>query len=134
MLKAILATIAGYAVWTIIWLGGALVLFAIFPEVRPDPGAGLQPVTSVPYLVSALALSLVCSLAAGFVAALIAGRTSKVPANLAALLLITGVGVQTGSWDMLPVWYNIPFLLAIVPLTLLGARLAQSKKAPDATA
>ena len=41
---------------------------------------------------------------------------------LAALLLVTGIPVQLGSWALLPVWYHLAFLIALVPMTVLGGR------------
>jgi hypothetical protein len=34
-----------------------------------------------------------------------------------------GIFFQSQAWQLMPLWYHVPFLLLIVPATLLGARL-----------
>ena len=127
MWKLVLAVIAGYAAWTIIWLVGGLALLTAFPDALPsDKG---QPIGSTPYLASALLLSVVCSLAAGAVCRLAGSRWLIGSVVLAALLLLTGIGVQLGSWELMPVWYHAAFLALLVPVTLGGARLTRPQSA-----
>lgn len=117
MLKAIIAVIAGYAVWTVIWLGGNAVLFTDAAEVV----AAGQPYTAAGPLLGAVVLSVVCSLAAGYVCAFLArGRPLMI---LAVLLLLTGIGVQAGVWSLMPLWYHLVFLGLVVPVTMAGGRL-----------
>ena len=42
--------------------------------------------------------------------------------GLCAVLVILGIGAETMSWGLLPVWYHLVFILLLVPATLLGAR------------
>ena len=44
-------------------------------------------------------------------------------------MLLTGLCVQIGAWSMMPVWYHLPFLVLLVPVTLLGASLVKPKRA-----
>ena len=121
MMRAILGAVAGYAIWTILWLGGnALILGAAAETVSKG-----EPFTAIGPLLGALVLSIVCSLSAGFVAA----RTGGVRAHTAVLvaagaLLLTGIGVQAGSWALMPVWYHLSFLVLLLPGVMLGGRLA----------
>ncbi len=120
MLRAILAVIAGYLVWTALWLGGNAAFFGAAGEAV---GAGV-PYTAAGPLAGTIALSVVCSVAAGLTAAAIAGQRARaVVLVLAALLLLTGILVQIGVWPLMPVWYHLTFLALIVPATLLGGRL-----------
>ena len=74
-------------------------------------------------LLAYLLLSVVASLAAGVATAKLAPR---LPMRhvwiLAALLLATGIPVQMTSWELLPAWYHLMFLAALVPVTVLGGR------------
>lgn len=116
MMRAILAVILGYGLWTILWLGGNAGLKAAFPDALPEGG----PYTATLPLVLALALSVFCSLASGALAGALA-RGAPVLV-LALFLLATGIGVQTTAWDLMPLWYHLVFLALLVPVTLLGGR------------
>ena len=41
------------------------------------------------------------------------------------IMVLIGVGVQAGSWGEFPVWYHVPFLIGVVPFTVLGGRLVR---------
>lgn len=127
MWKLVLAVIAGYALWTVLWLGGGQGLLAAFPDAMPQ--ADGQPIGSTPYLVGALVLSVICSLAAGALCRLGKAHWLAAAITLSVLLLLTGIGVQASSWDLMPVWYHLPFLILLVPATLLGARIARPTSA-----
>ena len=118
MMRATLAVLLGFAVWTALWLAGNSVLFTEAAEVV---GAG-ERYTAVGPLSGAIGLSVVCSLSAGLVASKLGGAGRPV-AVLAGLLLLTGLGVQVGAWDLMPVWYHVLFLVLLVPCTCLGGCL-----------
>jgi hypothetical protein len=130
MWRPVLAVIAGYAVWTVIWLGGGQALLAAFPDALPSGELEVQPITSTPYLASALVLSIICSLAAGAFCRIGASRWLTGALVLSVLLLLTGIGVQASAWSLMPVWYHLAFLALLVPVTLLGARLTRPKPRP----
>ena len=58
-----------------------------------------------------------------------ASRRWTCAAVLAALLLATGIPVQLSVWNDLPVWYNLAFLILLVPETVFGASLLNWKDA-----
>ena len=121
MLRAILGAIVGYAVWTALWLGTNQVAFAAEAEAAQ---AG-EAITEVGPLSAILALSVVCSLFAGFVAAKIGRARARNAAWICGVLLLaTGIGVQMSSWDLMPVWYHVAFLALLLPVTLFGARFS----------
>jgi len=125
MLRSILGVIGGYIAWTVIWLGGGLAMMPIFPDQPTEAGVYDSPA----FLGLSLVLSVICSLAGGAVCAWISRSVSKTPALiLAALLLLTGLGVQIGAWSTMPVWYHLPFMALLVPMTLLGASLVKPKR------
>jgi hypothetical protein len=93
MIRTILGAVAGYAVWTLLWLGGNTLFFR---EASRVVGEG-QSYTSVGPLLGVIALSIACSLIAGITASRIARATAgKSVATMAVLLLLTGIGVQSG--------------------------------------
>lgn len=127
MLRAALAVIAGYAVWTVIWLAGGAGVAAAFPGAFPEEGRFEQ----APPLIALLVLSLVCSLAAGASCGAIA-KSSRPVLITAILLLITGIGVQAAAWSSYPLWYHIPFLALLIPATGVGGHLILRKNAASA--
>lgn len=118
--RAILAVLVGYAVWTVIWLGSA----ALFFQGTSERMKLEEPVTELGPLLGMLGLSIVCSLAGGWSTGRLAASNPRAVLALAILLLLTGIGVQLGVWDLMPVWYHLLFLLLLLPMTRLGARLA----------
>ncbi len=118
--RAIAAVVAGYLLWTVLWLGfnaGAQSLF-------PDTIGASQPITSVGVLLTYLAYTVVISVAAGFVCAAIRTKNpAKAVQVLAGLLLVSGVVAEVSYWDATPVWYHLVFLALLVPSTLFGGRL-----------
>ncbi|MCA9277729.1 MAG: hypothetical protein H6815_02975 [Phycisphaeraceae bacterium] len=121
MARAIIGVIVGYAIWTCIWLGGNAVLL---PDAAKVVGEGQFYGDAGP-LAIALVLSVVCSLAAGIVTTSIARPMHRMRCGivLSIALLLTGIGVQTGVWNLMPAWYHISFLVLLVPMTLVGAKL-----------
>lgn len=127
MIRNVLSALAGYAVWTIIFLGGSAGIQAGMPAVHDADGY----TSNVTALVLYLAVSFVASLAGGNLTGRIArGNRMMWVGVLAFLLVATGIPVQLSAWDLLPVWYNLVFLAALAPLTLLGGRAS----APDPVA
>ncbi len=120
MLRTVLAVVVGYAAWTVLWLGGNAVLFDTVSTVVAK-GERFDQIGS---LLGVVALSVVCAIVAGISAASIAReRASVAVLATAALLLVTGIGVQSGVWHLLPVWYHLVFLGLIVPVCVVAGRL-----------
>jgi len=120
-MKTILGIIAGYVVWTVLWLFGN----ALLKRAGLTPHESSVPIQSVEALCSLIALSVLCSLVAGFLAQVISGATSSRSwIGLGFLLLATGVAVQWSVFHLMPVWYHIVFLALVVPVTFEGTRLA----------
>lgn len=117
MMKRVLGIVAGYLVWTVVFLGGGAVLRSALAGVHDAEGFTEDPTALILYLV----LSFGASYLAGLTTARLAGGGRPV-LLLALCLLGTGIPVQIGSWDQLPVWYNLVFLAMLVPVTLLGGR------------
>jgi hypothetical protein len=120
MTRAAIGVIIGYLVWTLFWLGGNA---AFFGQVAKVVAAG-EPVTDAGVLVSVMLMSIVCSIAAGVCAGVISKQRRGAVLVMGVLLLATGIGVQIGVWQLMPVWYHITFLGLIVPACVFGGRIA----------
>lgn len=121
---SILAVVAGYVTWTIVFLGGSAGIRSVMSSTHDAAGYSSDTSTLVVYLV----LSVIASAAAGYVGA----KISKVKIKrdtliLAGALLATGIPVQLSAWDLLPVWYNVAFLVLLVPVTWWGSTLVASR-------
>jgi uncharacterized membrane protein (DUF485 family) len=125
MIRNIVSVVVGYAVWTVIFLGGSAAIRNFRAEFHDENGFTSDVVSLVSYLV----FSIVASVAAGFLCVKIASSGKWLCATVLAIcLLATGIPVQLSAWNDLPVWYNLVFLVMLVPVTLLGGNLAMESK------
>lgn len=128
MMRSIGAVVAGFVVWSFLWLGGNIALSTAFPDAFDANGM----TTDAGMLVGVLIWSVVLSVVSGLIAGAVA-RQSKVTHGvvLGVLLLIVGVGVQVSVWNQMPIWYHLPFLALIVPGNVVGASLSRSRLGVD---
>ena len=120
MVRSVGAVLAGMVIWAVLWIGTNVVLAAGFPETIV---AG-EPITSLAMLLSLIGLSVVYSIGAGFVTALVAARREVAHAlALGVVQLGLGIYFEVTSWALLPVWYHLTFLALLVPATVGGGWL-----------
>lgn len=120
MLKIILGIVAGFFVWSILWVG----VDALLKAVWADYNVSVEAMNfSAAMLIMPLVLSAICSIIAGFVAALVAKENLISPLILGVLLLIVGILVQMGVWDKIPLWYHLAFWILLIPMTVFGGKL-----------
>lgn len=130
MVRIILGVIAGFVVWSILWVGSD----AVFSWISADWGktsvefreaaANKSPYAlSSAVLIALLVKSFVVSVISGFIAASIAGERTKSTVVLGILLLLFGIFVQVGYWNYMPLWYHFLFLFLLIPMTILGGKL-----------
>ena len=133
MLRVILGAVAGFIVWSILWVGSGEVLSLIssdYGKTSTDFRAAVASQT--PYalgsgvLIWLLVQGVICSLISGFTAALIARENFKSPLLLGVLLLLFGIFIQSMHWNYMPLWYHIPFLLLLIPITVLGGKFSKA--------
>jgi hypothetical protein len=74
-----------------------------------------------------LAIAAVTSLAAGAVAAWIAPKDPRAPWITGIILLVGFLPVHVKLWQSFPLWYHLSFLVMLVPLVVLGARLRRGR-------
>ena len=118
--RAIGAVVAGYALWSVLWIGFSALLQALFPEVV-DP---TRPLTHTGPLLAYIGFSVVISIASGWLCAAIRRENAmKTVWVLAIILLVTGIGFEASYWFLMPVWYHLAFLALLVPATVWGGSL-----------
>jgi hypothetical protein len=124
MLRSIIAVIICYVVWSVLWVAFNVLLKTI-GMLPPDD---TMPVSNVTSLIVLLLGSFAFSVIAGYVAAAIKTTSSVVPiAVLGILLLASGIFAELQYWQLMPVWYHVVFLAALIPLCFVGARIRRSK-------
>lgn len=121
MVRTVSAVVAGFVLWSMLWLGGNALLVQVMPGPFDDDGF----TSSAGVLALVLAMSIVWSLVAGFATAAIAGggRAANAAWILGGLLLAVGIFFQVQAGARLPLWYHAAFLILLVPMTVVGARL-----------
>jgi hypothetical protein len=122
-MKQTLGVVAGFVLWSVLWLcyNQLLLKLGILPSTLAQPFSTPTP------LLLLLAGSIVFSLVSGYVTARIGGLPSTMPALvLGILLLAIGIFFQLKRWNLIPVWYNVIFLVLLIPMTLAGARMRSS--------
>jgi hypothetical protein len=83
-------------------------------------------------LISRLTVAVICTLIAGAVAELAAGRSRTASVLLGIVLLALSAPVHLGSdWAEYPPWYHLAYLLSLLPLAILGGVLAIKISPPE---
>ncbi len=134
MLKIVLGVIVGFIVWSIVWVGSDALMGQIFPDWWGRHSAAIQTAFadgSTPEhdnMISLIMLirSVITSIIAGYMAALVAGEYRRSTMILGIILVLVGLAVEGLTWRMAPAWYHIIFVLLLYPMTVLGGRLRRS--------
>jgi hypothetical protein len=122
MLRNILGVIAGLLTWGVsVTLCNRLMRFGWPAYALAEPSLHF----SLAMLLARLVMSLVASVAAGWLAARVANRNGKAAWSLGLLLLLLFLPVHYSLWDKFPAWYHLVFLLTLAPLIGFGGSLAQ---------
>jgi hypothetical protein len=122
--KSIAAVIVGFIVWSVLHFGNMTIVQSVWADAIGEDGSCFE---TVPLAVM-LCITIVQSIAAGFVCRLIA-KKGKAPLGLAITLFAVGAAIEGLGWGLAPAWYHIVFLVMLVPMTLFGAALATKKAA-----
>lgn len=134
MLRVILGVIAGFIAWSILWVGSEPVLQALLPAwygVHQDKAAlalanGVAFESDTTIVLIGLVRSIIASLIAGFLAAVIANGNRNAPLILGIILLLVGIAVQYIAFNIFPIWYHVIFLGLLLPMTILGGKLKRT--------
>jgi len=118
VLRNILAVIAGSLIWTVMWLGSNAILMSFFPDWYRGR------IESVPVLLFTLLRSLIFSIIAGYLTALIAKHQEiNCAFALGVLQLALGIFFTVQFYESAPLWYHLLFLTLLIPGNLLGGQL-----------
>ena len=135
MLRIILGAAVGFVAWSILWVGSDALLAVVSPGWYGKSLVDLQTAVEnktdytadSALLLLGLARSVIFSLAAGFLAALVSRESIKAPLAAGFLLLLFGVFIQSIYWHYVPLWYHLPFLLLLVPVAFIGGQLKRQR-------
>ena len=124
--RSAVSIIAGFALWTILWLAVNTILQNAFPKLYGPSG---DPVAVL--LVILLVLSALYSVVSGYVTAAMAERDPERHALYLGLVLLTvGLFVQIQNWNLAPAWFHVFFLGLLAPGTMLGGYLQATRSTP----
>ncbi|MEP7211895.1 MAG: hypothetical protein ABI791_02390 [Acidobacteriota bacterium] len=131
MVRIILAVIAGFLAWSILWVGSDQVLMSLSPDWYGAHQLAFERAftnktafeASTTILLMHLVREVIITLAAGYLTAVIARENRRSTLVLGVLLLLFGIGVQAMAWNYIPIWYHFLFLFLLVPLTMMGGRM-----------
>jgi hypothetical protein len=134
MLRVVLAIIAGFIVWSVLWVGSDAVFSLISPDWWGKTSSEFRAAVEnrTPYALGSTVLllllvkSVITSVISGFITALIAKENAKSTFGLGILLLLFGIFTQAAHWSYMPLWYHVPFLLLLIPMTILGGKLKKT--------
>ncbi len=131
MIRIILAVIAGFLAWSILWVGSEQVLSAVFVDWFGAHQIAFEKATfnKEPFTADTTILifnvfrGIVVSIVSGYLAALIAGENKKSTLTLGILLLAFGLFIVSMTWSIIPLWYHVVFSAMLIPMTILGGKL-----------
>ncbi|MDM7923489.1 MAG: hypothetical protein QUS14_14420 [Pyrinomonadaceae bacterium] len=134
MVRIILAAVAGFIAWSIMWIGSDQVLMTAMPDWYGAHQLAFEKATKnndpftaeTTILVMHLVRSILITIMSGFLAAVIAGENRRSPLILGVLLLLFGIAIQGMYWNYLPVWYHLIFLALLIPMAIVGGKLKSS--------
>ena len=122
MKRAILAGFTGIVVWVLV-----VSLLDRGLRVAIDGYAAAEPkfTFTLGMMVGRLTIAALTSLVAGAAAGLIARTSKRVPWIIGVILLVSFIPSHVALWSRFPIWYHLTFLGTLVPLVVLGSRLAR---------
>jgi hypothetical protein len=130
MLRIVLAVIAGFISWLIVWMAVEKIISALWPAFGVHQRAfedaiknGGQFTGETPMLLTHIVLGSILAAMAGCLAAFIAGDNSRAPLYVGILLLIMAIAKAAMSWQYVPIWYHIVFTAVLPPRAILGGKL-----------
>jgi hypothetical protein len=123
MPRLIGGVIAGVVAWTVL----ATILNLALRHGWADYAAVEKAMAfTVPMMAARLAMSAICSLAAGFAAARLDKRA---PLIAGTILLLLFIPVHYALWSKFPIWYHLTFLASLPLLSLAGGKISRAATA-----
>jgi hypothetical protein len=125
--KQIFGVVVGLMVWLAAAMAAGVLLRALWPEYVAASG---DMSFTLPMKLTRLSIGALTTLAAGAVSAFI-GRSSWTAVITGSLLLLVFVPEHISLWNKFPVWYHLTFLTSLVPLAVVGGRVAGWRRRPE---
>lgn len=126
-MSAILKGIGALIVALLVWFVVATAIHRLMCVAWPAYAVATPLLNfTVPMKIARLSLGAFCTLIAGAAARRLSAAR-WLPVALGAALLALFLPEHYRIWNRLPLWYHLTFLLSLIPLTLLGARLPSVK-------
>jgi hypothetical protein len=122
VLRTIGAIVAGAVAWEAVVLLATLAGRLVWPAYA---AVETRRSFALDMLLSRLAVGALATLVFGVVVAWVARSDRRMIRVILALWLTYSVVDHYLVWDQFPVWYHLVYLVYIVPLVLLGEKLAQ---------
>jgi hypothetical protein len=131
MLRIIVSVVVGFLVWLGMNVGGGYLFALSWPDyAAADPTMSF----TVPMLLARIVLGLVATLAAGWIAATMARGRNTAALALGIVLVLFFIPVHAVLWDKFPLWYHLFFLVTLLPLSIVGGRIASRVRTKVANA
>ena len=124
MAKKIFGVVAGLVAWVIIVSIAGPIMRAAWPAYASVADA---MTFTLPMMMARLSIGAVATVAAGWVAGMIAGRSTIATVLPGVLLLVAFIPEHISLWEKFPVWYHLTFLLSLIPLTFAGGKMARAR-------
>jgi len=125
MVRLVMGVVAGFIAW---WVIGASAFF-LLGAAWPDYTAAEPSMTfTLAMQVSRLAVGILCSVGAGWLAVVVAKGNASAAWSLGVLLVLMFIPIHYTLWDKFPVWYHLAFLLTLAPIVGASARLARARR------
>ncbi len=131
MTRVILGALVGLIVWGFFLLGSDLAWVTVSPDWYGKYQSELKsaisnntpftPQTSI--LLIVVIRSVIYSIIAGIITAIIARDNDKSTLILGILLLIFGFIIHSLFWDIVPFWFHFSILFFLIPITVFGGKL-----------
>jgi hypothetical protein len=126
MIRAIVAVIAGFGLWSVLWVSSNQIVIRLMPDAFGADGS----IDSNGIMAGFVVLSFLYSLFAGYTVVTISRGSMKPAYVFAVIQLVVGIFVQSMYLHVLPAWYHISFLILLVPGVLIGARIRTGRAGP----
>ena len=131
MLRIVFGVLGGFVGWMIAWIGSEKIIGAMWPAFgvhqRAFEGAlknGGPFEADAAMLATHVVLAAIVSVLAGSLAALIAAESMRAPLLVGVVLLLLGLLKAGMSWQHVPLWYHLAFTLVLLPMAVVGGKLA----------
>jgi hypothetical protein len=121
--RSIAAFFAGFLAW-----GLVVSLFDRVLRLTIEGYAAAEPTLKFTFdmMLARLGMAAVTSLIAGAVIGWIPRASARVSWILGLVILAMFIPTHVRLWQLFPVWYHLAFLVPLVPLMMIGTRLARS--------